>query len=67
VTPETIIRAYDMGYRIKEVEITYYPRLTGVATSGKPKVIVRTIQDMLRFWWRRKRRLRQDGIGRRQR
>ena len=67
VTPETIIRAYDMGYRVKEVEITYYPRLTGVATSGKPKVIIRTIQDMLRFWWRRKRRLRQDGICRRQR
>jgi glycosyltransferase involved in cell wall biosynthesis len=67
VTPETLIRAYDMGYRIGEIEITYHPRLAGVATSGKPKVILHTIKDMLRFWWRRRRRLRMDGSGRRSR
>jgi glycosyltransferase involved in cell wall biosynthesis len=52
LTPETLIRAHDQGFRIKEVEIEYYPRLEGVATSGSPKVILRSLRDMLRFWWR---------------
>lgn len=54
LTPETMFRAHDLGFRIKEVEIDYYPRLAGVATSGQPKVVFETIRDMLRFWIRRK-------------
>ena len=53
LTPEALIRAYDLGYRIKEIEIEYYPRTAGAATSGKPKVILRSLRDMLRFWWQR--------------
>ena len=53
LTPEALFRAYDLGYRIKEVEIEYHPRLEGVATSGKPKVIVSSLRDMFAFWWKR--------------
>ncbi len=53
LTPEALIRAYDMGYRISEVEIEYHPRLQGVATSGKPKVILHSLRDMFAFWWKR--------------
>jgi dolichol-phosphate mannosyltransferase len=53
LTPEAMIRAYDMGYRVKEVEIEYHPRLAGEATSGKPKVILHTLRDMFSFWWKR--------------
>ena len=53
LTPEAMIRAYDMGYRIREVEIEYHPRLAGEATSGKPKVILHTLRDMFSFWWKR--------------
>ncbi len=55
LTPEALLRAYDLGYRIKEVEIEYHPRTEGVATSGKPKVIIRSLRDMLSFWWKRTR------------
>ncbi len=55
LTPEALIRAHDLGYRVKEVEIEYHPRTAGVATSGKPKVILHTLGDMVRFWWKRAR------------
>ncbi len=53
LTPEAMIRAYDMGYRVKEVKIEYHPRLAGEATSGKPKVILHTLRDMFSFWLKR--------------
>lgn len=56
LTPEALIRAHDMGYRVKEVEVEYYPRTCGVASSGRPKVIIHSLQDMFRFWWKRCRR-----------
>ncbi len=54
LTPETIIRAHDMGFRVAAVDIEYYPRVAGVATSGKPKVILQSMRDMFRFWIDRK-------------
>jgi glycosyltransferase involved in cell wall biosynthesis len=53
LTPEILIRAHDLGYRIREVEVEYLPRERGVATSGKPKVILTSLRDMLGFWARR--------------
>ena len=50
LAPEIIIRAYEMGFRIKEVDIDYHPRIYGEATSGKPLVILRSVRDMLTFW-----------------
>lgn len=53
IVPEIIIRAHDMGFRIKEVDIDYHPRIAGEATSGKPKVILRSLSDMFVFWTKR--------------
>ncbi len=53
LTPEALIRAHDLGYRLQEVEIEYLPRLHGSASSGKPKVIIRSLKDMFRFWAKR--------------
>jgi glycosyltransferase involved in cell wall biosynthesis len=50
LAPEVIIRAYAMGFRIKEVDIDYHPRIAGEATSGKPSIVVRAIYDTLKFW-----------------
>ena len=55
LTPEIIIRAYDKGYRIKEVEIDYYPREKGVAKSGSLDVVLPSLRDLLRFWIKRAR------------
>jgi glycosyltransferase involved in cell wall biosynthesis len=53
LTPEALIRAHDMGFRIVEVPIVYRPREHGVATAGSLRVISRSLRDMLTFWWRR--------------
>ena len=53
LTPEALIRARDLGYVIREVEVEYLPRRAGSASSGKPKVIIRSLGDMFRFWLKR--------------
>lgn len=53
LTPELVIRANDQGFRVKEVEIEYHPRLHGRATAGDPKVVWSSLRDMLQFWLRR--------------
>jgi glycosyltransferase involved in cell wall biosynthesis len=53
LTPEVLIRAHDLGYRIVEVVTRYLPREKGIATAGSLRVISRSLRDMLRFWWRR--------------
>ncbi len=58
LTPEILIRAHDLGYRIKEIKIDYRPREKGEATSGKPSVILLSIRDMSRFWVKRVRNKR---------
>lgn len=50
IVPEILIRAHRMGFRIKEVDIEYHPRLAGVATSGRPSVVLHAIHDMCLFW-----------------
>ncbi len=50
IAPEIIIRAHELGFRIKEVEVDFHPRIAGEATSGKPGVILRSVRDMFAFW-----------------
>jgi len=54
IAPEIIIRAYELGFRVRELDVDYHPRVFGEATSGKPKVILRSLRDMFMFWIRRK-------------
>jgi len=53
IAPEVLIRSHELGFRIKEVDIEYHPRLAGKATSGKPSLIIRSLVDMFAFWIRR--------------
>jgi glycosyltransferase involved in cell wall biosynthesis len=53
LTPEALIRARDMGFRIVEMPARYHPRQTGKATAGSFRVVSRSVRDMLRFWWKR--------------
>ena len=53
VPPEMMFRANDMGMRIVEVPITYHPRLKGKATAGNIKIVVRSLKELLGFWWLR--------------
>ncbi|RJP74792.1 MAG: glycosyltransferase family 2 protein [Candidatus Abyssobacteria bacterium SURF_17] len=53
ITAEIMIKARDLGYRLKEVDITYVPRSAGTATCGNPAVIRRAIRDLFLLWWKR--------------
>ena len=55
IAPEIIIRAQEAGFRIRELDVDYHPRVFGEATSGKPKVILRSLRDMFMFWIRHRR------------
>jgi len=48
--PELLIRAHELGLRIKPVDITYHARLKGVATAGKPSIVLHSLVELLRFW-----------------
>jgi glycosyltransferase involved in cell wall biosynthesis len=50
IAPEIIIRAHELGFKIIELDIDYYPRVFGKATSGRPRVILRSLRDMFKFW-----------------
>ena len=53
VDAELIVRAIRDGFRVIEIPIAHRAR-TGVgASGGKPKIIIPTIMDMLRFWVRK--------------
>jgi glycosyltransferase involved in cell wall biosynthesis len=54
LAPEALIRAYDMGFRIQQIDIEYHARLHGQATAGKPSILVKSLRELLRFWWRRR-------------
>jgi glycosyltransferase involved in cell wall biosynthesis len=70
IMPEIMIRAHDAGFRVKQVEVVYHPRLRGVATSGSWRVVRCSLCDLFRFWWKRARsrkaraRLAMAGVGR---
>ena len=50
---EVLVKARDLGYRLVEVEIGYVPRQAGMASCGRPGVIVRAVWELVRFWVRR--------------
>jgi glycosyltransferase involved in cell wall biosynthesis len=56
VTPfmcsELLFKARALGLDIKEIGIKYLPRMKGKATGGNPRLIVRHVAEMLKFWTR---------------
>jgi len=50
VNPEIGIKAYYLGARIKEVEMTFHPRRAGQAKGSPTALLWRTFVDILRSW-----------------
>jgi glycosyltransferase involved in cell wall biosynthesis len=61
---EILVKAAARGARIVPVTVTCLPRQHGTATCGHPNVILKTLEQMLRFWLRW--RLGRSGGARRQ-
>ncbi|MDO8658551.1 MAG: glycosyltransferase [Candidatus Levybacteria bacterium] len=38
--------------KVKELGVSHYPRTHGVASGGKPVVVLNTLKDMFIFWWK---------------
>jgi glycosyltransferase involved in cell wall biosynthesis len=51
VNAEIGIKAYYLGARIKEVEMTFQPRRGGAAKGAPPGVLWRTFADVLGLWF----------------
>jgi glycosyltransferase involved in cell wall biosynthesis len=51
VNAEIGIKAYYLGARIKEVEITFHPRRGGESKGARPGLLWRTFSDVLRLWF----------------
>lgn len=51
---EVLVKAMDLDARVATATVTCLPRRAGVATCGRPGVIVCTFLEMIRFWglWR---------------
>jgi len=49
VTPELILRAEQLGLRVREVSVEFRRREAGKAHFGKPKDILWTLRDMIRL------------------
>lgn len=52
IEPELIYRAWQKGYRITEVGIPYYPRKCGRPKGTNPLMIMVTVRELLRLWWK---------------
>ena len=49
---EILAKAKRIGFTIKEIPSTYYPRKNGRAKGGRPKSVFTAIKEMFRLWWR---------------
>ncbi len=55
---EALVRLRDSGATFAEVDVTMRPRLGGVASASRLRVMVRTLAGLFSFWlaWRREKR-----------
>ena len=51
---EILVRARDAGARIGIAPAEYRPRTAGVSTVGRPRVVLDTFGQMMKFWARRR-------------
>lgn len=51
VSPELLIKAHMLGYRIGEFDVVFHPRTKGTAKGGGMRHVLRSLRDIFRFWW----------------
>ncbi len=50
ISSELLIKAKNSGFKIVEVPVTHYPRLTGVGTGRNLNVIIKSFVDLFKLW-----------------
>lgn len=51
IDAELLIKIYRKNYSIQEVKVNHFPRKFGKASGGNPRLILKTINDMLSFYF----------------
>lgn len=54
INAELAIKAKKYGFKVGQVGVNHYPRLSGKPTGASITVIVRSYLDLLRLWWQLK-------------
>jgi glycosyltransferase involved in cell wall biosynthesis len=57
---EFLIKARRLGFRVKELPVSHFPRTAGSPTGARPDVIVRAFVELFRLWRNLDRELRAD-------
>jgi len=52
VNTEILCQAFRFGMRIKEVEVTHYPREHGQPSGARLGVILKAFRELFRMWWK---------------
>jgi len=58
---ELLVKTLATGARIFEVGVHHYPRTSGRATGGSPRVVARAFRELVRFHWALRRATAQRG------
>lgn len=53
IDAELLIKLRDKGYKIKEVPVGHFPRKFGKASGGSKSVIFKTVQEMIKFYFKK--------------
>lgn len=54
INPELVIKAKKKGFKIAQVGVNHYPRLSGKPTGANLRVIIKSYTDLLKLWWKLK-------------
>ena len=49
ISAELLIKARKKGFRIKEIEVSHFPRILGKQTGANPKVILKTFFEIIKL------------------
>lgn len=52
INAELAIKAGKYGFRVGQIGVNHYPRVSGRPTGASLKVIFRSFLDLLRLWWK---------------
>lgn len=51
---ELLVKAKKMGFKFAEVGVHHYPRKFGQPTGAKIKVVIKSVIDLIKLWWKLK-------------
>jgi len=59
---ELLVKARRLGFRVRELPVSHFPRTSGSATGARPAVILRAFRELFQLWWDLDRQLATDQL-----